>query len=218
MPSANHFGLGDDVSKVDITEKQDGGVLKQIKTKAPDESTFYNLNFNIRILQRTFCPGCKPFSGDKVSVHYVGTLEDGTKFDSSRDRGQYFKFDLGKGQVIKGWDVGVASMAKGETAVFTIRSDYGYGDTGSPPKIPGGATLVFEVELFEFGGEDVTKAQDGGVVKRVLEKGEGLDHPNDGAMVEVTVKGKLNGKVFDERSTKFTIGEGPESVRTRHSL
>jgi peptidylprolyl isomerase len=75
---------------------------------------------------------------------------DGTKFDSSVDRGQPFKFTIGQGQVIKGWDEGFASMKVGEKALLVIRSDYGYGDTGSPPNIPPKATLHFEVELLGF--------------------------------------------------------------------
>lgn len=81
-------------------------------------------------------------------MHYVGTLLDGTKFDSSRDRGHQFKFKIGGGQVIKGWDQGVATMTRGEKAILTCRADYAYGEKGSPPNIPGGATLQFEVELF----------------------------------------------------------------------
>merc|ERR1719204_1097517 len=89
----------------------------------------------------------KPKAGDEVSVHYVGTLEsDGSQFDSSRDRGDPFVFSLGKGQVIKGWDQGVATMKKGELAKFTLAPEFAYGDAGSPPKIPPNATLVFEVE------------------------------------------------------------------------
>jgi len=85
-------------------------------------------------------------------VHYVGTLlSDGSKFDSSRDRPGNFKFTLGNGQVIKGWDKGVATMHKGEKAELFCRADYAYGETGSPPKIPGGATLKFEVELLSWG-------------------------------------------------------------------
>ena len=80
-----------------------------------------------------------------------GTLEsDGSKFDSSRDRGTPFKFTIGQGQVIKGWDEGFASMKIGEKAKLVIRSDYGYGDQGHPPTIPGKATLVFDVELLGF--------------------------------------------------------------------
>lgn len=77
-------------------------------------------------------------------------MTDGTKFDSSVDRGQPFKFTIGQGQVIKGWDEGFATMKVGERAMLTIQSDYGYGDTGSPPKIPPKATLNFEVELLGF--------------------------------------------------------------------
>lgn len=80
----------------------------------------------------------------------IGTLEDGTKFDSSRDRGQPFKFTIGKGQVIKGWDQGFAVMKKNEKAILRCRSDYAYGDSGQG-KIPAGATLNFDVELISFG-------------------------------------------------------------------
>ena len=91
-----------------------------------------------------------PPPGSKVTVHYVGKLLDGSKFDSSRDRPGFFEFTIGQGQVIKGWDSGVATMHKGEKATLICRSDYAYGEHGSPPKIPGGATLNFEVELFSW--------------------------------------------------------------------
>ena len=91
-----------------------------------------------------------PPPGSKVKVHYVGTLLDGSKFDSSRDRPGHFEFTIGQGQVIKGWDVGVATMHKGEKATLLCRHDYAYGEHGSPPKIPGNATLNFEVELFSW--------------------------------------------------------------------
>ncbi|MBU2472522.1 FKBP-type peptidyl-prolyl cis-trans isomerase [Patescibacteria group bacterium] len=86
--------------------------------------------------------------GDKVTVHYVGVLEDGTKFDSSLDRGQPFTFDLGAGQVIRGWDLGVAGMKIGEVRRIYIPSEFGYGETGTPGgPIPPNANLIFEVEL-----------------------------------------------------------------------
>jgi len=89
-----------------------------------------------------------PPSGSKVRVHYTGTLLNGTKFDSSRDRPGFFEFTLGRGQVIRGWDLGIASMTKGEVCVLTCRHDYAYGERGHPPTIPPRATLQFEVELF----------------------------------------------------------------------
>ena len=91
-----------------------------------------------------------PSKGDEVEAHYHGTLEDGTVFDSSRDRGKVFKFTVGNGQVIKGWDMGFMTMRRGEKAVLKCRSDYAYGDSAQG-KIPAGATLIFEVELISFG-------------------------------------------------------------------
>ena len=90
------------------------------------------------------------FDSRQVIAHYTGTLDDGTKFDSSVDRGKEFKFTIGKGNVIKGWDQGFATMKKGEKAILRCRSDYAYGDkaTGS---IPANATLNFDVELINFG-------------------------------------------------------------------
>jgi len=173
----------------DITIEKDGGILKEILVPGKGAAT--------------------PWTGDKVFVHYVGSLTDGSKFDSSRDRGDKFSFNLGKSEVIKGWDQGVATMKIGEKSMFTIKADYGYGSAGSPPKIPGDATLVFEIELFEFHGEDVTKATDLGVVKRIKCNGEGWDQPNDGAQVEIDLKAMdSSGRVFDERIVSFEIGEG----------
>ncbi len=91
--------------------------------------------------------GAEARSGQRVTVHYVGTLTNGSKFDSSRDRGEGFTFKLGAGQVIKGWDQGVAGMKVGQLRKLTIPPELAYGARGFPPVIPPDSTLVFEVEL-----------------------------------------------------------------------
>lgn len=154
---------------IDITPNQDGGILKTLIREG-------DIN------------GEHPLSGDTVFVHYVGTLLDGTKFDSSRDRGEKFSFECGKGAVIKGWDLGVPTMKRGELATFTIRSEYAYGKNGSPPTIPPDATLIFEIELFDFHGEDISNAQDKSIIRRTIKAGEGYQTPNEGARCVISVK------------------------------
>jgi peptidylprolyl isomerase len=91
--------------------------------------------------------GAEATAGKSVTVHYVGTLTSGSKFDSSRDRGQGFTFQLGAGEVIEGWDKGVAGMKVGGVRKLTIPPEMGYGARGFPPVIPPNSTLLFEVEL-----------------------------------------------------------------------
>lgn len=132
---------------VDLTE--DGGISKEILVEGTGDEF--------------------PAKNDDVCVHYVGTLEaDNVEFDSSRTRQAPFTFKLGQGKVIKGWDTGVATMKRGEKAVFKIRSDYAYGTEGSGDKIPGNATLIFEVELLRWNERDITA--DGGVFLKQLDK------------------------------------------------
>ena len=93
--------------------------------------------------------GAEAIAGKSVSVHYTGLLQDGSKFDSSLDRGQPFTFTLGAGQVIPGWDEGVAGMKVGGKRKLIVPPDLGYGAQGYPPVIPANATLIFDVELLE---------------------------------------------------------------------
>jgi len=85
--------------------------------------------------------------GSAISVEYTGKLTDGTVFDSSKDAGKSFSFIVGNGTVIRGWELGVIGMKKGGKRKLVIPPRLGYGEAGSPPKIPGHATLIFEIEL-----------------------------------------------------------------------
>ncbi|KZS08950.1 Peptidyl-prolyl cis-trans isomerase FKBP4 [Daphnia magna] len=187
-PKAEPYTPGPDA--VDLTPQKDGGVLKEIKQAGTGDET--------------------PPLGSTVYVHYTGTLTNGTKFDSSRDRGEKFKFTLGKGNVIKAWDLGVATMKRGELSVLYCKSSYAYGENGSPPKIPPNATLVFEVELFDWKLEDLTKTNDGGILRQTLKVGIGYSSPNEEALVEISLVGRHAGKVFDQREVSFNLGEGLE--------
>ena len=92
----------------------------------------------------------KSRKGDTLHMHYTGTLQDGTEFDSSIPRGEPLSFTLGSGQVIKGWDQGLLAMCAGEKRKLVIPPDLGYGDSGAGDKIPGGSVLIFEVELIKI--------------------------------------------------------------------
>jgi hypothetical protein len=111
---------------VDLTA--DGGLKKKVLTEGSGE----------------LCPS----RGVTVQVHYTGTLSaDGEQFDSSRDRGEQFSFHIGRGEVIRGWDEGLATFRKGERSILRCSADYAYGADGKPPRIPGGAELDFDIEL-----------------------------------------------------------------------
>ena len=176
----------------------------------------------LKYIDEVIGTGNSPKTGDKVKVHYTGTLEDGTKFDSSRDRNQPFEFTLGIGRVIKGWDEGVASMQKGGKRKLIIPSDLGYGERGAGEIIPPGATLHFDVELIEIievivdtdfslpGREEVT---DSGLRMIVHKEGNG-EKPTAGQTVDVHYTGLLEtGTKFDSshdrnKPISFPLGQG----------
>lgn len=172
----------------DITSKKDRGVLKIVRRVGRSEE--------------------KPMIGDKVYVHYKGTLSSGKKFDSSHDRNEPFVFSLGKGRVIKAWDIGVATMKKGEICHLLCKPEYAYGSAGNLPQIPSNETLFFEIELLDFKGEDLF--EDGGIIRRIKQKGEGYSNPNEGATVEIHLEGCCGGRRFDCRDVVFTVGEGED--------
>ena len=172
-----------------------------------------------RVLQEG--EGTSPGKTDQVKVHYTGTLEDGTKFDSSRDRNQPFEFPLGVGRVIKGWDEGISTMKPSGKRKLIIPSELGYGSR-SAGKIPPNSTLIFEVELIEVmeafvdtdfllpGREEVT---DSGLRMIVHNKGSG-EKPTTGQTVSIHYTGLLEtGSKFDSSHDRgkpfsFQLGQG----------
>ena len=167
--------------------------------------------------------GKKAESGATVTVHYTGTLTDGKKFDSSKDRNQPFSFKLGAGRVIKGWDEGIALLRVGDKALLTIPPDLGYGANAMGP-IPANATLIFEVELldvkepikpWDIQSKD-TLSTASGLKYIIVEKSKkaGVKRAENGKTVEVHYTGFLtNGKVFDSsiergQPISFMIGQG----------
>ena len=115
-----------------------------------DEGDIVETETGLKYLDLVVGEGESPAVGQTVTVHYTGWLKDGTKFDSSLDRGQPFSFPLGQGRVIKGWDEGVATMKPGGKRKLIIPHELAYGPNGRPPVIPPAAELTFDVELLSF--------------------------------------------------------------------
>lgn len=149
----------------------------------------------------------RPQKGDLVDVHYVGRFyTDGDEFDSSRNRGAPLSFELGGGQVIDGWELAVATMHRGELSRFTVAPEYAYGEQGCPPKIPGSATLTFEIELLDWKSKDDLLG-DGSVIKTILEKGSGSE-AGEGTDLLISLKvSAADGRVLDEKlSFEYRMG------------
>uniref|UniRef100_A0A0X3NYG1 peptidylprolyl isomerase n=1 Tax=Schistocephalus solidus TaxID=70667 RepID=A0A0X3NYG1_SCHSO len=169
---------------------------------------FTSLTDDRGVLKKIIKEGIKdahPVDGDTVFVHYVGTYhggdQHGQKFDSSRDRNERFKFNVGKSEVIKAWDLVIPTMKLGEVCELVALPDYAYKD---------GKTLKFEIELLEFHGEDVSREQDGTSRMSVLCKGSQVFCPEAGVTVDIHLKGLYEGKVFDERDVQYCVGDYSE--------
>jgi FKBP-type peptidyl-prolyl cis-trans isomerase len=181
---------------------EDGGITKEIIKQGEGELS--------------------PPNGCQVTVHYTGTLTNGTKFDSSKDRNEPFQFKLGVGQVIKGWDVGVASMKRNEVCILTIKPEYGYGSraTGS---IPANSTLVFEVELIDWEDEqDISDKRNKSIVQKTFKSGNG-SKPQEGDTVKVSYQARSiifypNSSKEGEVETEIDAGEIEFVVGDEHVL
>tara|TARA_Y100000310_G_scaffold310154_1_gene355077 strand:+ start:703 stop:1338 length:636 start_codon:yes stop_codon:yes gene_type:complete len=141
-------GKTSNLSNINTTDKMtDSEEVLIPDTQSPLPTNDTAMTNELKVEDLVLGEGTEATSGAKVSVNYLGTLTDGTKFDSSYDRGIPFSFTLGAGEVIKGWDMGVSGMKIGGKRKLTIPSDLAYGDQEAGNLIPPGATLVFEVEL-----------------------------------------------------------------------
>ncbi|CAN4109016.1 unnamed protein product [Withania somnifera] len=151
-----------------------------------------------------------PSPGDEILVHYRLKLQDGEFLDSTHGRGKPFTFKLGQGEVIKGWDEGIATMKKSEIAIFTIPPNLAYGEIGSPPLIPPNSTLIFEIELVSWNSiRDISG--DGGILKKIIKEGEGWATPRE--LDEVLVKyvaSSAEGKILSKSDdgVEFSLLEG----------
>nr|POE57277.1 peptidyl-prolyl cis-trans isomerase fkbp65 [Quercus suber] len=151
-----------------------------------------------------------PFPGDEVEVHFSGRVEGGACLDSNVDKGTPFRFKLGQSEVIKGLDEGVATMKKGERAIFIIPPNLAYGELGFPPLIPPNSTLIFYVEMLSWTSiRDVTG--DGGILKKITKEGEGWATPREADEVLVKYEARLENAALVSKSdegVEFNVSDG----------
>lgn len=185
---------------------------------------YITTNSGLKYIDHIIGNGEPPEVGSKIVVHYIGKLENGTKFDSSYNRNQPFTFTIGIGQVIKGWDEGLLTMQVGGKRTLIIPSDLGYGFRGAGDVIPPNATLIFEVELIEIiqeiqdndfdpTGKEIAHQSGLKYINHII--GEGLI-ANNGNLISVHYTGLLeNGHKFDsshDRGRPFTFTLGKKEV------
>ncbi|XP_027350380.1 peptidyl-prolyl cis-trans isomerase FKBP65-like isoform X4 [Abrus precatorius] len=143
-------------------------------------------------------------------IHFRGQVENGASLESSYDKGSPFRFKIGQCEVIKGWDEGVATMKKGEKAIFKIPPNLAYGAVGSPPLIPPNATLIFDIEMLSWCTiRDLTG--DGGIMKKIIQEGEGWATPREADEVLVKYEARLeNGMLvsMSEQGVEFNVSDG----------
>ncbi|XP_071710598.1 70 kDa peptidyl-prolyl isomerase-like isoform X3 [Rutidosis leptorrhynchoides] len=184
----------------DDDEEEAGEVIESAPPLSVGQERVYNYT---GLKKKLIHPGVgfqTPEFGDEPTVHYVGSLVDGTKFISTRDKGEPFTFKIGQGQICSGFDEGVLTMKKREIALFTLPPNLGFGDVGMEG-VPPNSVIQFEVELISW-ITVVDVCKDGGIIKRVIKKGEQTGKPGD--LDEVKVKYVVT------LSDGVTIAESPE--------
>ncbi|MGB5963039.1 MAG: FKBP-type peptidyl-prolyl cis-trans isomerase [Coleofasciculaceae cyanobacterium] len=156
LTSSNDSALADPLGKTEpaiVAQSTTNNLINDTNLMAtnPDQQAdVVTTPSGLKYKEITEGTGATPKTGQTVIVHYTGTLEDGTKFDSSRDRNSPFSFKIGQGQVIKGWDEGLSTMKVGGRRELIIPAELGYGARGAGGVIPPNATLIFDVELLRI--------------------------------------------------------------------
>ncbi|XP_077233863.1 70 kDa peptidyl-prolyl isomerase-like isoform X2 [Tasmannia lanceolata] len=202
-----------DLSVIEDSEELDEEPGEEIESAPPlklgEERGINNLGLKKKLLKAGHGWETPEF-GDEITVHYVGTLLDGSVFDSTRDRDEPFTFKLGGGELVTGLDQGIITMKRGETSLFTVPSELRSGDVGADG-VPPNSDIRFEVELISW-ITVVDVCKDGGIIKKILSKGERHDQPGD--LDEVTVRYKV--KLLDglliaktsEEALEFCVKDG----------